>query len=130
MRRLRGIVDSMTADERRNPKLIDQSRRCRIAQGAGVEPHEVNDLVKQFDGMADIMKNLSNMGLRDRMRTVQQLSQGGLLNPGAKLSKVKKGTGKRLTPQERARLKKERERELRRKKREGKQPRDDQQPNE
>jgi signal recognition particle subunit SRP54 len=129
MRRLRGIVDSMTRDERRNPKLIDQSRRRRIAQGAGVEPHEVNDLVKQFDGMADMMKNLSSMGLRDRMRTVQQLSQGGLLNPGAKLGKVKKGTGKRLTPQERTRLKKERERELRRKRREGKH-KDDQQPNE
>ncbi len=119
MRRLVGIIDSMTPDERRNPsKVIDQSRRRRIAAGAGVEPHEVNELVKQFDGMADMMKRMSGMGMRDRMRTMQELQQGGLLNPGAKLAKQKVGTGKRLTPQERAKLRKERERELRRKKRE------------
>ena len=59
----------MTPDERRNPsKVVDQSRRRRIAAGAGVEPHEVNELVKQFDGMADMMKRMSGMGVRDRMR--------------------------------------------------------------
>ena len=69
MRRLVGIIDSMTPDERRNPsKVIDQSRRRRIAAGAGVEPHEVNELVKQFDGMADMMKRMSGMGIRDRMQ--------------------------------------------------------------
>ena len=69
MRRLAGIIDSMTADERRNPsKVIDQSRRRRIAAGAGVEPHEVNELVKKFDGMADMMKRMSGMGMRDRMK--------------------------------------------------------------
>ncbi len=119
MRRLVGVIDSMTPDERRNPsKVIDQSRRRRIAAGAGVEPHEVNELVKQFDGMADIMKRMSSMGIRERMRTMQELTQGGLLNPGGKLAKQKIGTGKRLTPQERAKMKKLREREIRRKKRE------------
>jgi signal recognition particle subunit SRP54 len=119
MRRLVGMIDSMTPDERRNPsKVIDQSRRRRIAVGAGVEPHEVNELVKQFDGMADIMKRMSGMGLRDRMRAMKELQEGGLLNPGAKLAKQKVGTGKRLTPQERAKLKKDREREIRRKRRE------------
>ena len=119
MRGLVGIIDSMTPDERRNPsKVIDQSRRRRIAAGAGVEPHEVNELVKQFDGMADMMKRMSGMGMRDRMRTMQELTQGGMLNPGGKLAKQKVGTGKRLTPQERAKLRKEREREMRRKKRE------------
>ena len=119
MRRLVGIIDSMTPDERRNPsKVVDQSRRRRIAAGAGVEPHEVNELVKQFDGMADMMKRMSGMGMRDRMRTMQELTQGGMLNPGGRLAKQKVGTGKRLTSAERAKLKKERERELRRKKRE------------
>jgi signal recognition particle subunit SRP54 len=119
MRRLGGIIDSMTPDERRNPsKVVDQSRRRRIAAGAGVEPHEVNELVKQFDGIADVMKRMSGMGMRDRMRTMQGLTQGGLLNPGGKLAKQKIGTGKRLTSQERAKLKQLRERELRRKRRE------------
>ena len=67
MRRLVGVIDSMTPDERRNPsKVIDQSRRRRIAAGTGVEPHEVNELVKQFDVMADVMKRMSGLGMRDR----------------------------------------------------------------
>src|SRR5205085_1696314 len=74
MRRLGGVIDSMTPAERRNPsKLIDQSRRRRIAAGAGVEAHEVSDLVKQFDGMAGLMKKMAGLGVRDRMREVQQL---------------------------------------------------------
>jgi signal recognition particle subunit SRP54 len=119
MRRLGGIVDSMTRAERENPsKIIDQSRRRRIAAGAGVEPHQVNELVKQFDAMADMMKRMATMGMREKMKTMQQLTQGGMLNPGAKLQKTKVGTGKRLTSQEKAKLKKEREREERKKRRE------------
>ena len=69
MRRLRGIIDSMTPEERRNPnKVIDQSRRRRIATGAGVAPHEVNALVKQFDGMKDMMQRVMGMGMRGRMQ--------------------------------------------------------------
>jgi signal recognition particle subunit SRP54 len=119
MRRLAGIIDSMTPEERRNPsKVVDQSRRRRIAAGAGVQPHEVNELVKQFDGIAGYMKAMSGMGIRDRLRTMKELTQSGMLNPGAKLMKKKEGTGKRLTSKERAKLKKLREREARRKRRE------------
>ncbi len=120
MRRLVGVIDSMTPDERRHPaKVVDQSRRRRIAAGAGVQPHEVNELVKQFDGIADVMKRMSSMGIRDRMKAMQEITQGGMLNPGGKLAKQKGSTGKRLTSAERAKLKKERERELRRKRRGG-----------
>ena len=119
MHRLVGIIDSMTPEERRNPrKVIDQSRRRRIAEGAGVQPHEVNELVKQFEPMADLMKSMSGMGIRDRMKAMTQLTQGGLLNPGAKLAKQKIGTGKRLTTKQRKQEKKERERDARRRKRE------------
>jgi signal recognition particle subunit SRP54 len=120
MRHLVGIIDSMTPDERRNPKQIDTSRRRRIAAGAGVEPHEVNELVKQFDTMADYMKMFSSMGVRDRLRAVQQLGASGALNPGARLGKLKKGTGRRLTTAEKAQARKLRERELRKKKRDQK----------
>jgi signal recognition particle subunit SRP54 len=121
MRRLVGIIDSMTPDERRNPsKTVDQSRRRRIAAGAGVEAHEVNELVKQFDGMADIMKKMSNMGMMERMKTMHQLSSSGMLNPNTQFAKPNKGTGKRLTSAERAKLKKQREKELRRRKRKDK----------
>ncbi len=119
MKRLSGIIDSMTPNERLNPsKFVDQSRRRRIAVGAGVEPHEVNELVKQFDGIADIMKKMSGMGIRDRMRTMKELSNGGMLDPGGKLAKSKGRTGKRLTPKERVKQKRLREKQLRKSKRE------------
>jgi len=118
MKRLGGIIDSMTMPERRQPsKLIDQSRRRRIAAGAGVEPHEVNELVKQFEGMADMMKKMQGMGVRERMQAVSQLSQGGMMNPGARLAKQKQGTGKRLTAEEKNKMRKQREKEMRKKRR-------------
>ena len=107
MKRLGGIIDSMTPAERRNPsKMIDQSRRRRIAAGAGVEPHEVNELVKQFDGMAAMMKEMAGMGMRERMQEDAGAAAKGMTNPGAQLQKPKVGTGKRLTSQERAKLRK------------------------
>ena len=42
--RIQGMIDSMTKEERRNPDVIDISRRRRIAAGSGIEPHEI----KQF----------------------------------------------------------------------------------
>jgi signal recognition particle subunit SRP54 len=118
MKRLFGIIDSMTPDERRNPsKTIDQSRRRRIAAGAGVQPNEVNDLVKQFDGMAQMMTTMAGKGMRERMKMVRELQSGMMTNPDG-LARKKVGTGKRLTPQERAKLKKEREKEMRKRKRE------------
>ena len=118
MNRLFGIVDSMTPEERRNPsRLVDTSRRRRIAAGAGVEPHEVSDLVKQFDGMAAMMKGMAGLGMRERMQQVQQM-QAQLSNPNARLARPKGDTGKRLTADERRRQKKQREKDARRRKRE------------
>ena len=118
LKRLFGIIDSMTADERRNPtKVIDQSRRRRIASGSGVEPHEVNDLVKQFDAMAQMMTQMAGKGMRERMKMVQEM-QASMSNPDGQLTKKKQSTGKRLSPKEKVKLKKEREKELRRRKRE------------
>jgi len=121
IQRIFGIIDSMTVEERRNPsKVIDPSRRRRIATGAGVEPTQVNELVKQFDGMAGLMKQMAGKGMRDRMKMVNELQQGGLMNPGSRLAKPKQSTGRRLSPQERAKMKKQREKELRRRKRQQK----------
>jgi len=117
--RLFGIIDSMTPDERRSPsRIVDQSRRRRIAAGAGVETHEVSDLVKQFDGMSAMMKGMAGLGMRDRLREVQRL-QTQLTNPAARLARPKGDTGKRLTAEERRRQKKQREKDARRRKREG-----------
>jgi signal recognition particle subunit SRP54 len=119
MNRLFGIIDSMTQDERRNPsRIVDQSRRRRIAKGAGVELQEVSDLVKQFDGMAAMMKGMAGLGMRERMQQVQQL-QSQLANPNARIGKPKGDTGRRLTADERRKLKKQRDKDARRKKRDG-----------
>ena len=119
MKRLFGIIDSMTAAEREQPtKIIDQSRRRRIAAGAGVEPHEVNELVKQFDAMAQIMTQMAGKSMRERMKMVQSIQNGALADPNGQLQRKKKGTGKRLSAKERAKQKKLREKELRRRKRE------------
>lgn len=117
MKRLFGIIDSMTPTERRNPNSIDTSRRQRIAAGSGTEHTEVNDLIKQFDGMASIMKSMSGKGMGDRMKMMKELQSGGMLDPGGKIAKQKKGTGKRLSPQEKAKLRKQKEKELRRRRR-------------
>jgi signal recognition particle subunit SRP54 len=118
--RVEAIIGSMTADERRNPsRVIDQSRRKRIARGAGVEPHEVNDLVKQFDDMAALMKQMAGKGMKDRMKMVQQMQQGALTNPDGRLAKQKQGTGKRLSAQEKEANRRRIEKERRRQKRKG-----------
>ncbi len=112
-----GIINSMTAGERRNPKIIDPSRRNRIAQGAGVQAADVNQLVKQYDMMSPIMKAMAGKGMGERMSALRDLQNSGMLDPGSRGPKLKKGTGKRLSPKERAKMKKLREREQRRKKR-------------
>ena len=117
MGRLFGIIDSMTPPERRNPgKVIDQQRRRRIATGAGVELQEVSDLVKQFDGMSAMMKGMAGMGMRERVQQMQAM-QGQMANPGMRLGKPKGDTGRRLTADERRKQKKQREKDLRRKRR-------------
>ncbi|MEM6655074.1 MAG: signal recognition particle protein [Planctomycetota bacterium] len=112
MRRLFGIIDSMTPDEKRTPKIIDQGRRARIAKGSGVEPHEVNELVKMFEPMAEMMKSMAGKGMRERMAMVQQVQQQMAGNPSGGLAVKKKGTGKRLTAKDKAQARKLRERKL------------------
>ncbi|QDU90608.1 Signal recognition particle protein [Pirellulimonas nuda] len=112
MRRLFGIIDSMTPDERKKPKLIDQSRRRRIAEGSGVEPSEVNELVKQFDAMAQMMTGMAGKNPRERMAMVRELQGQMMQSPDGQLRRQKQGTGKRLSGKERASAKKDRERML------------------
>ncbi len=113
VKRIQGIIDSMTQEERRNPHLIDISRRRRIAAGSGVEPSDISSLVKQFDGMATVVKQMASMTMLDKLRMMTGLGKAGAFNPGAKLVAPKQGTGKRLTPKEREKLQKQREKEER-----------------
>ena len=61
MRRVESIILSMTKEKRANPNLMNPSRKQRIARGAGVEISEVNRLVKQFDQMKKMMKQMPGL---------------------------------------------------------------------
>ena len=119
VKRIQGIIDSMTRAERADPHVIDISRRRRIAAGAGVEPSDVSGLVKQFDAMAGFVKAMSQKSMLDKIKAMTGLGQMGAFNPGARLGSIKQGTGKRLSPKEREKQRKLREKEERKKRREG-----------
>jgi len=59
LRRVEAIIQSMTPEERRNPKIIDGSRKRRIASGSGARPQDVNRLLKQFVEAQKMMKMLA-----------------------------------------------------------------------
>ena len=86
MHRVESIILSMTKDERANPGLINPSRKQRIAKGAGVDIGEVNRLVKQFDQMKKMMKQMPGLmggGKRKGMKGLGGL--GGLMGGKMKL---------------------------------------------
>ena len=61
MARIEAIILSMTPKERRNPDILNPSRKRRIAKGAGVDISEVNRLVKQFEQSRKLMKQMPGM---------------------------------------------------------------------
>ncbi len=68
VRRMEGIICSMTALERRKPDLIKATRKRRIAAGAGVQVQEVNRLLNQFEQMQGMMKKMKGGGLMKMMK--------------------------------------------------------------
>lgn len=66
MGRTEAIIKSMTMDERVNPKILNASRRKRIAAGSGTTIQDVNQLISQYDQMRKLMKQFSGMGGKKR----------------------------------------------------------------
>lgn len=60
MKKIEAIIQSMTKEERLKPKLLNASRKKRIAKGSGTQVHDVNNLMKQFEQMKKMMKMFSN----------------------------------------------------------------------
>lgn len=77
--RIEGIIHSMTLYERRNPKLIDGSRRARIASGSGVSPSEVNALLNQFAEVSKMMRSFGGGALGKRKN--KKGKKGGRTTP-------------------------------------------------
>ena len=80
LNRLEGIVNSMTPGEREDVKLLDRSRTKRIAAGSGVQTSEVNRLVKQFDTIGKMTKQMSGMGMKGKMKALKDM---GSMDPAA-----------------------------------------------
>jgi signal recognition particle subunit SRP54 len=68
IKRQEAIISSMTKGERRNPKLLNGSRRRRIAAGSGTTVQEINRLLKQYQDMADITKRMKKLGAKGLAR--------------------------------------------------------------
>ena len=77
IRRIEGIINSMTPLERRKPELIKATRKKRIADGSGVQVQEVNRLLKQFEETQKMMKMFSKGGMAKMMRGLGGM-MGGL----------------------------------------------------
>ena len=70
---IEAMILSMTPKERRNPQILNQSRRMRIAKGSGTTIQEVNRLIKQFDQMRKMMKMVTNGGMKGMMGKMPKL---------------------------------------------------------
>jgi len=81
--RMIAIINSMTKKERRNPGLLNGSRRARIARGSGTLPADVNKLMKQYMQMEKMMGKLAGGGMKGMMRNMKGMlgamgGRGGL----------------------------------------------------
>jgi signal recognition particle subunit SRP54 len=76
MRRMEGIINSMTPLERAKPELIKATRKRRIAAGAGVQVQEVNRMLNQYDQMRTMMKKLKGGNLQKMMRGMKGMMPG------------------------------------------------------
>ncbi len=76
IRRLEGIINSMTPLERAKPELLKASRKRRIAAGAGVSVQEVNRLLKQFEQTQKMMKMVAKGGMAKMMRSMKGMFPG------------------------------------------------------
>jgi signal recognition particle subunit SRP54 len=109
IKRMEAIVLSMTPKERKNPTVIDTSRRRRIAKGSGADPQDVSGLVKSFTQMRDMMRGMAGMSMLERMKFSGKLSQmaaGGAM-PNIR-TKQRTATKRRVNTRDKRRARKKR----------------------
>lgn len=82
LKRQESIILAMTMKERKNPKLLNASRKKRIAKGSGVEVMEVNQMLKQYNQMAKMMRTFGKMDKKSLMKgqAASMLNKGGFGN--------------------------------------------------
>jgi signal recognition particle subunit SRP54 len=90
LKKFETIIRSMTLKERRSPKLIDMSRKIRIAKGSGKKVEDVNKLLKDFEAMNKMMKQFSNFGKNMPKHMRKQM---GKIPPGGQMPGGMPGMG-------------------------------------
>lgn len=107
--RVEAMINSMTRRERAEAAILNHGRRRRIAQGSGTQPDEVNALVRQFEMLGKMSKQMASMTAADKVRAVKQMSgEGGMgsLVPGLKGMPMLRDRGTSYTPSVKDRFKK------------------------
>ncbi|HQR08952.1 MAG TPA: signal recognition particle protein [Gemmatales bacterium] len=103
MTRFQGMIDAMTPAEKKNPDLIDLSRRRRIATGAGVQAHEIKKFLEQFTVARTMARQMNSMSMMQKMKMIMGMGKAGAFDPGGMMTQKQKiGTGHRKTAKERA----------------------------
>jgi signal recognition particle subunit SRP54 len=72
-----GMVNSMTKDERRDVSLFDQSRRKRVAKGSGVKVEQVGQMVRQFETISKLTRDMAGMGAKGRIAAMKEMQSSG-----------------------------------------------------
>ena len=95
MKHTEAIILSMTPRERRQPRILNGSRRKRIADGSGRQVKDVNALLKQFEQMRKMMKGMQGKkGRKMQKQLAAMQADGGLPDLGGKMPKLPKGFGR------------------------------------
>jgi signal recognition particle subunit SRP54 len=95
--RIEAIIQSMTPAERANPKLIDGSRRARIARGSGRQVSDVNSLVDRFFEARKMMQSFAKGGGMPGLPGMPGMSSGGKRGRAKQAAKNKPGKGRRVS---------------------------------
>ena len=115
VKRIQGMIDSMTKEERRNPDIIDMSRRRRIAAGSGTEPHDIKQFLGQFEQVRTLMRQMAKMSIWERIKMVTGMGKAGAFSPAPDAEERRATPAIARAPKERAeeRKKKRRRSEIR-----------------
>ena len=125
MAKVEAIINSMTREERRNPKLLNGSRRLRIARGSGTQVADVNKLMQQFEQMREMMKRMGKGGglggmLGGGMPGLGDMMGGGMPGmgmPGMGMPGLGKGSTRMTSKADKDKKKAQRKKERQNKKR-------------
>jgi signal recognition particle subunit SRP54 len=95
--RIQAVIQSMTPAERANPRIIDGSRRARIARGSGRQVSDVNSLVDRFFEARKMMQSLAKGGGMPGLPGMPGMAGGGKRGRAKQAAKNKQGKGRRVS---------------------------------